>query len=72
MKQKIVSLSTEWRREKQVEGKGKGRDQIENQLREAGTKSIDPDSDIEVVEMSPKPPIKGPKTPRTNKAARLR
>ena len=55
-----------------MEGKGKGRDQIENQPREAGTKSIDPDSDIEVVEMSPKPPIKGPKTPRTNKAARLR
>jgi hypothetical protein len=71
MKQKVISLSAEWRLEKQVDGKGKGKDQNEEQPRESGTRSTDPDSDIEVVEMSHKA-TRDTKVPRANKATRLR
>lgn len=71
MKDRIISLSVEWRREKQADVKGKGRDQIEDQPKEIGTKNIEPDSDIEVVEIDPKP-IRNPNHSRINKAARIR
>ena len=68
MKQRILSLSAEWKAEN---GKGKGKPQIEGQPKEAGSKSPDPDSEIEVLEVNGKS-SKPVQVSRTNKAARVR
>lgn len=72
MKQRIISLSAQWKLDKQTDSKGKGSEEIQDQPRETATANVvDLDSDIEVLEMSPRP-TKPVKPTRISKAARLR
>ena len=70
MKHMLVSLSSEWRREKEAEGKGK--DKVDDERSQTPAKSIakDYDSEIEVLEVSPEPNKPAKRT--AGKASRMR